>query len=134
MIRPFISGKTLYDFQASQGSASQVALNLRELIKAIHKQGWVHRDLTPSNVLVTEPGVQLLDWELAEQVSNQVNASYSPRGTPGFSMSEPTKDLLQQDLDAVERIVQFLNSSVSTASENETRSRPWWTDLFSARP
>jgi serine/threonine protein kinase len=58
-------------------------LDIINIVGQIHRLGFVHRDLTPNNFLISEDGkVYVLDFELAHHI-NDVNPPYGA-GTPGF--------------------------------------------------
>ena len=62
-------------------------LRLSEHLQAMHSAGWVHRDLSPSNVLIRTDGeVYLLDLELAYSLDD-TKAPFG-KGTPGFMAPE----------------------------------------------
>jgi serine/threonine protein kinase len=138
LLRPFVAGTTLYELKDMSMDRAKILAALKDLVHAIHAQGWAHRDLTPGNVIVSSTAdlrIQILDWDLAEEMAKQDADSFSPRGTPGFSLAQRSKDLLQQDLDSLESIARFLGETNLQPERNDNpRRRPWWTDLFSARP
>jgi serine/threonine protein kinase len=142
LLHQYVSGQTLYEVERQPKLVEQITPKLKELVGAIHANGWVHRDLTPANVVVSDSTrlsggstirVVLVDWDLSEQIAKQDSRSFSPKGTPGFSMAQTSKDLIQQDLEAMERIIAFLKGP-SAPADDKVRSRPWWTGLFSAQP
>jgi serine/threonine protein kinase len=46
--------------------ALQMGEQVADGLECAHKQGIVHRDLKPANIMLTEAGVKLLDFGLAE--------------------------------------------------------------------
>jgi serine/threonine protein kinase len=58
------------------------ASSLAALVNTVHEAGLVYRDLKPPNVLVTDAGIALVDFELAhERTASEVPHG---RGTPGY--------------------------------------------------
>jgi len=60
---------------------------LAKLIKGLnrlHNKGYIHRDLTSSNILITKNyDVYILDFELAHKLNDKITPPYT-LGTPGF--------------------------------------------------
>jgi tRNA A-37 threonylcarbamoyl transferase component Bud32 len=70
---------------SESGEAPRWFLELIRTLGAIHKAGWVHRDLHPGNLLVDQvQGLTLLDFGLATR-RGEVG---SPGGTVGFASPE----------------------------------------------
>ncbi len=73
-VAELVDGKTLKDLLArgrlAIGVAVDLALNLAEALAALHREGIVHRDIKPGNLMVTDAGVlKVLDFGIARLVS-----------------------------------------------------------------
>jgi eukaryotic-like serine/threonine-protein kinase len=83
--RPFlamklIQGRTLADFFKTDGHGSKRWLSAFEAIcQAVgfaHRQGYIHRDLKPQNIMIAEFGeVKVMDWGLAKKLVDQPEPS-----------------------------------------------------------
>lgn len=68
VVMEHLEGDTLADRIATHGlrldHALRYAIEIAEALDAAHRQGFVHRDLKPGNVMVTPRGAKLLDFGL----------------------------------------------------------------------
>jgi Tol biopolymer transport system component len=80
LVMEFLEGETLQDRLARGALPLREALELgtqiAEAIDAAHRQGVVHRDLKPGNVMLTRDGARVLDFGLAKGLEiSSVDAS-----------------------------------------------------------
>jgi eukaryotic-like serine/threonine-protein kinase len=69
--------------------AVRIALDVAAGLQAVHDVGIVHRDITPSNILVGIDGVaRLTDFGLAEDVGSVALASGAQKGTVAYMAPE----------------------------------------------
>ncbi len=70
LVMEFIEGETLSDRLAKGPLPNEelltVAIQIADALDKAHKQGLVHRDLKPGNVMLTKEGAKLLDFGLAK--------------------------------------------------------------------
>jgi formylglycine-generating enzyme required for sulfatase activity/serine/threonine protein kinase len=93
LVMSFIEGLSLDDHLKNRGGrlpeaeAVQITTMILDGLKAVHKRGLLHRDISPDNVFLTEEGqVQLIDFGSARaaigrhstNISKIVKAGYSP--------------------------------------------------------
>ena len=95
IVTEYVAGPTLRAHIAQAGPITDAnvlqafALGLAEALKAVHRAGVVHRDLTATNVLMASKGPKVVDFGIARCV----DASYSTTtvfsiGTPGWMSPE----------------------------------------------
>ncbi|MEI2777451.1 MAG: serine/threonine-protein kinase [Tetrasphaera sp.] len=77
----------LLEQQFSAADARMVTLQLLSALHYLHGQGMAHLDLSPSNVLLREGRIVLLDLELARPLGH-VRSSGPPNGTEGYQAPE----------------------------------------------
>ncbi|HET9325779.1 MAG TPA: protein kinase [Candidatus Eisenbacteria bacterium] len=101
--------------------ALKVASEIADALDKAHRQGMVHRDLKPGNVMLTKTGAKLLDFGLARVTSGPGAA---PLGTVALSRS-PT---MSTPLTAAGMIVgtfQYMAPEQLEGQEADTRSDIW---------
>ena len=90
LVMEYIEGETLAD-RLKKGAlpldqALRYAIEIADALDKAHRQGVVHRDLKPGNIMLTKAGAKLLDFGLAK-----LKASGSERGASVLS-ALPTKE------------------------------------------
>ncbi|MDA2930745.1 protein kinase [Acidobacteria bacterium AH-259-O06] len=70
LVMEYLEGKTLADRLAKGAlpidQALRYAVEIADALDKAHRQGVVHRDLKPGNIMLTETGAKLLDFGLAK--------------------------------------------------------------------
>ncbi len=93
IVMEFVEGGTLGELsrrgELSAGMVVHVTLQVLEALAAAHRQGVVHRDLKPDNVLVTRGGqAKVLDFGIAKLAPSVVGTN-SPRTQTGALLGTP---------------------------------------------
>jgi eukaryotic-like serine/threonine-protein kinase len=92
IIMEFVDGERLLDWCAQRGLQLHEKLNLFcdvcEAVAFAHRNLIVHRDITPSNVLVTRDGVvKLIDFGIARPATESIDLVAPPRAPSSASLS-----------------------------------------------
>jgi serine/threonine protein kinase len=108
-VMEYVQGHTLYDELAqgkvfSEAEALRIIIQIARALEHAHKQGLVHRDVKPKNIMLTEEGVaKLADMGLARAVSD-VEAAQAEAGrafgTPYYISPEQIRGELSIDFRA----------------------------------
>jgi len=78
LVMEYLEGKTLAerleDGPLPPDELFKVGVQITEALEAAHRQGVIHRDLKPGNIMLTRAGVKLLDFGLAKTVEAALGA------------------------------------------------------------
>ncbi len=92
LLMPFIDGLNLYDYIKRYGDklsfvkTKEIFLPLFDALETLHKANFIHRDISPDNIFITnENEVKLLDFGSAININHQTSEK---TGKHGFSPIE----------------------------------------------
>ncbi|WEV46809.1 protein kinase [Bifidobacterium sp. ESL0690] len=94
IVTELIEGKNLRDDVAANGryvgdDLQRLAAKLIDAVRAVHAQGIIHRDIKPTNVMVSAAGPVLVDFGIAMSAGeSHVTRTGLVMGTPGFIAPE----------------------------------------------
>lgn len=72
----------------SEGDLYRIAVSTATALTAIHASGVVHRDFTPSNIMVTPDGIRVIDFGIARALENSPVSASALLGTPKYMAPE----------------------------------------------
>lgn len=108
----WIDGETLHDFLSKnpdEKTRRSLALQLLDAVEYLHAKGVVHRDIKPTNILVTHDGnrLKLIDFGLAD------NSAYTrlkiAAGTPGYMSAHQSVSANTTTADDLHAVAVVLN-------------------------
>ncbi len=94
VVTELVEGEDLAGHVAHHGplagaELADLAERLREALEAVHAAGVLHRDLTPTNVVVGADGPVLIDFGIAQAAEDaRVTTAGNVAGTPGYLSPE----------------------------------------------
>ncbi|MDJ0345499.1 ABC transporter substrate-binding protein [Streptomyces sp. H10-C2] len=100
LVMEYVDGSTLADLARSQvrldiERAVRITCDILDALAHAHSRGLVHRDVKPSNVLITSSGsVKVADFGIARVVHSltRITGTGSALGTPGYMSPEQIED------------------------------------------
>ena len=93
IVMDYIEGKTLLSVLKEKGpmpweQAKDIFFPAISAMEQVHREGLVHRDLSPDNLMLTAKGVRILDLGAAKDLSSSNGASSAQVAKSGFSPFE----------------------------------------------
>src|SRR5437879_12519839 len=93
MVMEFLEGETLAE-RLRKGAMPlneifKTGIAVAEALAVAHRQGLVHRDLKPGNIMLTEGGAKLMDLGLAKPLGPR-NTSTGPGAAPALTATAPS--------------------------------------------
>ena len=82
IVMELVQGKTLKEIINSEGALSwkwavNIAMQIASALELAHKNGIVHRDIKPHNIIITEDGIaKVTDFGIAKAVSNSTITAF----------------------------------------------------------
>lgn len=108
-VMEFVDGRTVYDDISKDGAYSEekaleIAIQVAKALSHSHKAGFIHRDVKPKNIMITDSGVvKLADMGLARAVSDREAAEAEAGkayGTPYYISPEQIRGEIEIDFRA----------------------------------
>lgn len=92
IVMEFLDGENLKEFLERNGrllpeQTVQLLMPVMQSLSKVHKQGLIHRDISPDNIMLIGDQVKLLDFGAARDVSN-LDKSLSVLLKPGYAPEE----------------------------------------------
>ncbi len=134
LIQEYLEGESLHELGQHQkiGTTSEVIeilLGTCRGLDQLHAQGFVHRDVTPRNVMRLHDGtIKLIDFGLTLATESGKTVPRSRAGTPGYMSPEQTLGNVsidhRSDIYSVGRVLMYLLSKLPEVVAEPKRTKP----------
>ena len=128
LVMEFLEGETLSE-RLRRGAMPlneilKVGIAVAEALAAAHRQGLVHRDLKPGNIMLTQTGAKLMDFGLAKPVGLQTGAASTsaPSFTAAATLSSPTPLSPLTTAGTIVGTIQYMSPEQIEGKEADARS------------
>src|ERR1041385_8661457 len=128
LVMEFLEGETLAA-RLTKGSMAlpevlRVGIAISEALAFAHRQGIVHSDLKPGNIMLTKHGAKLMDFGLAKSLSMATSASATnpPSFTAAVTMSAPSPLSPLTTAGTIVGTVQYMSPEQIEGKEADARS------------
>lgn len=116
----YVAGDTLESYVRARGrlardEAFAFADDLCEAVGQLHGVGVIHRDISPSNVIVSSQGACLIDFGIARMRNDVAVKDTTPYGTWGFAAPEQygfAQTDVRSDIYSIGRILGFMVTGI----------------------
>lgn len=93
VLEQYVAGKTLEQLCSekplSEKETKNIILQICGGLQTLHKNNIIHRDLTPSNIMISDDGVvKIIDFDISRSVNNTSVRDTTILGTEGFAAPE----------------------------------------------
>ncbi len=94
VLEEFVVGSTLKqilqtEHNLSEHEVREIAKQLCDVLEYLHRNGIIHRDIKPDNIIMTKSGtIKLIDFDIAREVKEEQSSDTTYMGTVGYAPPE----------------------------------------------